>query len=121
MNAFATQSNGSDDLTPRKRPRKQQFSEYGPTGAKKFQSDLDAQIQAEPQVAGASSEQGVSVTYQNSSSAQVNTSAANNLANRTTVKSNNENSPPKIVDYYIKRPKACNLIDVRTTYYLCDE
>lgn len=82
-------------------------------GAKKFQSDLDAQIQAEPQVAGASSEQNVNVTYSNSSSAQANSGAVNNVANRTTVKSNNENSPPKIIDYYIKRPKACNLLDVR--------
>lgn len=88
-------------------------------GAKKFQSDMDAQIQAEPQVAGASTEQGVNVTYQNSSSTQANTSAANNLANRTTVKTNNENSPPKIVDYYIKRPKACNLLDVRQKHHFC--
>lgn len=37
---------------------------------------------------------------------------AANLINRNAVVTNNENSPPKIVDYYIKRPKTCNLLDV---------
>lgn len=108
------QSNGSDDLTPRKRPRKQQFGEFGTSGMKKFQSDLDAQIQSEPQVAVAASgnDQGVSITFQNVSSAQANTSTASILTNRNAVKTNNENSPPKIVDYFIKRPKACNLLEV---------
>ncbi|XP_031641042.1 mucin-12 isoform X2 [Contarinia nasturtii] len=102
-------SNGSDDLTPRKRPRKQQFSEY-PQAAKKFQPELDVHIQPEQQpIAGSTlNEQGVNINYQN---AQANTSAAANLTNRNAVKPSNENSPPKYVDFYIKRPKACNLLD----------
>ena len=124
------QSNGSDDLTPRKRPRKQQFGEY-PQGGKKFQIDLDTHIQSEQQtvVGTVLSEQGVTISYQSATPTQANTSAASasatsaagaasaapnaaNLTNRNAVKTNNENSPPKIVDFYIKRPKTCNLLDV---------
>lgn len=51
-------------------------------------------------------------------SQQPNTSIGiSNLTNRNAVQTNNENSPPKIVDYYIKRPKTCNLLDVSNTYY----
>lgn len=127
------QSNGSDDLTPRKRPRKQQFGEY-PQGGKKFQIDLDAHIQSEQQtvIGTVLSEQGVTISYQSAAPAQANTSAAStstssagaaappnaaNLTNRNAVKTNNENSPPKIVDFYIKRPKTCNLLDVSKKAY----
>ncbi|XP_055317926.1 uncharacterized protein LOC129576619 isoform X3 [Sitodiplosis mosellana] len=113
-------SNGSDDLTPRKRPRKQIFDEY-PQGGKKFQIDLDTHIQSEQQTATGSSlnDQGVTITFQNATPSQANTSAATaaaaaaatNLTNRNAVKTNNENSPPKFIDFYIKRPKACNLLD----------
>lgn len=106
------QSNGSEDLTPRKRPRKQQFNEYGPQAPKKFQTVLDAPIQSEPQISNASCEQITNIDYQNPATSQANASTAANLVNRNTVKTNNENSPPKIVDYYIKRPKTCNLLDV---------
>lgn len=52
-------------------------------------------------------------------SQQANTSVgAANLINRNAVVTNNENSPPKIVDYYIKRPKTCNLLDVSSIKHL---
>lgn len=35
--------------------------------------------------------------------------------NRNVIKNNNENTPPKNVDCYIKRPKTCSLLDVSTT------
>lgn len=60
-------------------------------------------------------EQPVTVNYTNTTTASVNTSSAANPTNRNTVKTNNENSPPKIVDFYIKRPKSCNLLDVSET------
>lgn len=102
-----TQSNGSDDLTPRKRPRKQQFGDYQPS-AKKFQSDVHIQPEQQPIAGSTLNEQGVTINYQNATSAQ----AAANLTNRNAVKTSNENSPPKIVDFYIKRPKSYNLLDV---------
>lgn len=102
------QSNGSDDLTPRKRPRKQQFGEYGQPGVKKFHIELDTSMQLEQTVVStAPSHQAAS--YPSVDTSQPNTSA--DAANQT-VKINNENTPPKIVDYFIKRPKACNLLDV---------
>lgn len=113
IHIHAIQSNGSDDLTPRKRPRKQQFGEY-PQGGKKFQIDLDAHIQSEQQTTTGTTlnDQGVTISFQNATPIPANTSAATNLTNRNAVKTNNENSPPKFVDFYIKRPKACNLLDV---------
>lgn len=91
---------------------------------------MDTHIQSEQQtvVGTILSEQGVTITYQSATPTQANTSAASatatstagpapapnaaNLTNRNAVKTNNENSPPKIVDFYIKRPKTCNLLDV---------
>lgn len=72
----------------------------------------------EPQISGTSCEQITNTDYQNSVTSQANTSVATNIANRNAVKTNNENSPPKIVDYYIKRPKTCNLLDVSG---ICDQ
>lgn len=48
--------------------------------------------------------------YQNPAALPVDV-AANSL-DRIIGKTNDENNPPKIVDYFIKRPKTCNLLDV---------
>lgn len=81
---------------------------------------MDAHIQTEQQSAPGPilHEQDVTINYQNATPIQANSSTAStataaNLTNRNAVKTNNENSPPKFVDFYIKRPKTCNLLDVR--------
>lgn len=72
-------------------------------------------MQTSSQLSVLSSEQMMNIADNRNSatSQQPNSSiGTSNLTNRNAVQTNNENSPPKIVDYYIKRPKTCNLLDV---------
>lgn len=67
-------------------------------------------MQSEQQTVIGSSANEQSVVYQSSTTITADTVVS--LQNRSAGKSNDENSPPKIVDYFIKRPKTCNLLDV---------
>lgn len=67
-------------------------------------------MQSEQQTAIGSTLNEQGSVYQSVAALQADIAA--NLQNRSTGKTNDENSPPKIVDYYIKRPKTCNLLDV---------
>lgn len=46
--------------------------------------------------------------YPNPAALSVDVAALDRIIGKT----NDENNPPKIVDYFIKRPKTCNLLDV---------
>lgn len=86
---------------------------------KKFQLDEDASVQPSSQLPALSNEQMANVADSQllATSQHPNASiAASNVINRNAVQINNENSPPKIIDYYIKRPKACNLLDVSSQF-----
>lgn len=106
-NAPDGSSNGNDDATPRKRPRKQQFSDYGSQSAKKYQSNTPEQA-----MYGASMNELDVNAYSNTTSGQMVPNDTQNASNCNSMKNNNENTPPKNFDYYIKRPKTCSLLDV---------
>lgn len=105
-NALDSSSNG-DHTSPRKRPRKQQLSDYGSQSGKKYQSD---NIMPEQAIYASSANESDTNAYTNAASGSTN--ALQNANNFSSVKSNNENTPPKNFDYYIKRPKTCSLLDV---------
>lgn len=110
-------ANGNDELTPRKRARKQQLSEYGPQSAKKFQLNMEIAIQNEqPVIVGLPpNDSDMNDLHQNAATgadAATGTDTANVANNLTNNDPNNENSPPKNAECQFKRPKACSLLDV---------
>lgn len=100
ISVFVTMAIDSDELTPRKRARKQQLSEYSTQNLKCFQSDTPAQQQS---FGTSYSETTPNITY------ITDTAPA---PNQFSTLNNDENSPPKNVTYYIKRPKTITLLDV---------
>lgn len=108
---FSHSANGSDDLTPRKRARKQQLSEYSSQAVKRFQLDL-SQGDQQPIVGSTMNELDENINYQTIASGSAIINATASLSNQNSIKNNNENSPPKNFDFYIKRPKTCKLLDV---------
>lgn len=117
-------ANGNDELTPRKRARKQQLGEYGVQSAKKFQTTMDIAIPIEQPCIPSSGQSSIvvndtdindgyptTITNPTMVGDATNRNVASELINRV-VKNNDENSPPKNVDCYIKRPKTCSLLDV---------
>lgn len=101
-------ANGNDGLASRKRVRK---ADYGPQVPKKFQTNVEISIQSEQPIVQ-TNDSDVNQSYQKASTAPDSTANAVNILPNCNVKTNNENSPPKNVDCYIKRPKTCSLLDV---------
>lgn len=101
-------ANGNDDMASRKRLRK---GEYAPQVPKKFQTNMEISIQSEQPIIQ-TNDSDVNESYQNASTAPDSTANVVTILPNCNIKPNNENSPPKNVDCYIKRPKTCSLLDV---------
>lgn len=114
-------SNGNnDELTPRKRPRKQQFTDSSPL-SKKFIGAGGMIIT--PPIPSTSHHQ-VRQTGQLASGTIVVAGPDNGMQQQKshlTTKSNKESS--KAVEYFIKKPRTCSLLDVSTAavtnHYIC--
>lgn len=99
-------SNGggnSDELTPRKRARKQQLSEYaGPQNTKKYQVSGSGTVTADSSTGGGSVDSDVGGNVSNASSITTSHSAVNK----------NTDASMKGDYFVIKKPRMCTLLDV---------
>lgn len=109
---IAPNSNGgnTEELTPRKRARKQQLSDYaGPQNTKKYQVSGSGTQTADSSTGGGSIDSDCNTFGGNASNAS-STIVDNANANKNT------DASIKSVDFVIKKPRTCTLLDVSETH-----
>lgn len=97
-------NNGNDELTPRKRARKQQLSEYGGAQNIKKYNVSGAPMQIDSSTVSLGSQDGGSI-----SGISV---GATDLGNKNAIKNSNTDTTAKPVGFFVKKPKTCTLLDV---------
>lgn len=107
----------ADDLTPRKRARKQQFNEYLNSGSKKFQPSSPASAFGnESNIIHDSDDSAFNRNADTTSIASESEGPIIKIENNDSTSNAALDSSSKNVDIVIKKPRSCTLLDVRKKF-----